>query len=245
MLRRNLKVRCAIALTAGIAATSIVVQQRTIRQLREENTSLCGQIDGLVGLIKENEVLSGRLAEANTTRFSPDAPSHELLRLRGEVGMLRRQLLERQQLPSAQSTTQTQANLRPSAETLRMMEAILIERQPEYARAKTISEQLKEKASDPEALAQALQASGLQDNELSSWLEQREIAVQKLGESQKDHSARDPQTEDLANQVADLKAKIEARSQGLLLGLDARAESMKRSLDALQNELAKARGTSQ
>lgn len=76
MLRDALKTRCAIALVATIAAVSIVVQHRAIRQLRHENVLLRGQLKGLAGLQKENEALSTRFVLANATQppLLPEAP---------------------------------------------------------------------------------------------------------------------------------------------------------------------------
>jgi hypothetical protein len=241
----NLRMGGAIALIAGIAAALMVIQHRAMRQLREENTSLHGQIGELAELARANEVLSNRLAQANTAQFAPNDPSHEVLRLRGEVGVLRQQLKELQQLTSAQSPEGPQAHLPASAETSRKMEALLIQIQAEYGSVKALSDKLQEKASDREALVQGILASGFQDDLLRSLLEQREIAALKLGALPEDRNAQDPEIQALSNQVAELTARIGERSQGILLSLNAKADAMKGAVENLQGELGKAKGISQ
>ena len=207
MSRNGQKMLCCIAVVACIAGTSIVMQRRAIRQRREENTVLRERIAGLAGLQKENEVLSRRIAEINTAKSSPDPVSHDLLRVRGQVGVLRRQLLELQH-------------------------------------AHQLLEQLKENTSDPESLAQAIVASGLEDKMLTALLEQRELATRKLEASQEDSGAQDPGNNVLVDQVAYLKTKIESRSQGILVVLRAKTDSLKESLDALQSDIDRAVGNS-
>ncbi len=227
----------------GIVAAAMLSQHRLMREVRKENSSLRGQIERSARLASENEALSNRLAEANTTQSAANGPSQELLRLRGEVGVLRRQLQELEQRPKVQSSTGPEAPV-VTAETLRRLQGLRIEREADYVSLKTLSDKLHEQASDPEGLVRALLASPLRDSLLSALLEQRQLAIQKLDMLQKDGDAQGAQIEDLSNRVADLRASIEKRSEGILAGLDVRVGAMKASLEALQSELDKATGKS-
>jgi hypothetical protein len=234
-----------IALLVGIVAVPTMIQQGAMRQLRRENISLRGETERLALLAKENEDLSNRLAQANIAQSPPSGAPLELLRLRGEVGVLRRQLQELEQLKSARSPGGPHDGAPappPSAETLRNRR---IETQAEYVRIKTLAEELQEKASNPEGLARTILLSGVQDFLLSSLLERLALAEQKLVALQKDRDPEDPEVKDFGNQVADLKTKVETRSRGVLLGLEARAASLKESSDVLQRGLDNATGNFQ
>lgn len=80
-------ITATIAVLVGVA----IYQARQAAQLRDRNESLERQVAQLQA---DNESLSNRLAEIDTTRKLPDAEFHELLKLRGEMGLLRRQLAE-------------------------------------------------------------------------------------------------------------------------------------------------------
>lgn len=81
-----------IGAVVTVAAIPLWMQHRTVSKLREANESLRQQSEQFATLSAENERLSNLLAKAN----SPVAPEElsELLKLRGEVGGLRRQLAE-------------------------------------------------------------------------------------------------------------------------------------------------------
>src|SRR6266550_9636486 len=100
--------RSAVLLLAGLAIATILFQRRLISQLRGENVSLREDTGRLTELARENAALSNRLARATTPQFRPNDQWHELLRLRGEVGVLRRQLQEIQSLPNAQSANRVE-----------------------------------------------------------------------------------------------------------------------------------------
>jgi myosin heavy subunit len=73
------------------AAAALVMQQQAQVKLRQENESLRQQLDQLVRLQADNEHLSNSLAQA---KAAADAQTTELLKLRNEVGMLRKQTIE-------------------------------------------------------------------------------------------------------------------------------------------------------
>ena len=79
----------ATIVVAGVA-TPLFIQHQAQVKLREENQSLRQEVEQLAQLQGENQRLSNLVVQANSSQF----PSNELLRLRGEVGLLRRQNAE-------------------------------------------------------------------------------------------------------------------------------------------------------
>lgn len=92
----------AVTLVAVGLATVTVVQHRAQARLQDENQALRQQMGTLQS---DNDHLSNQLAQANVSRPAQD-PSDELLRLRGEVGMLRHQTGELQGLLAKSNPTQ-------------------------------------------------------------------------------------------------------------------------------------------
>lgn len=86
--RINLGLVGAVAV-AALAALSF--QHQTVSRLREENQSLQQQQTRLNQLAADNERLSNLVAQANSPQSAPEQSNSELLRLRGEVGLLRQQ----------------------------------------------------------------------------------------------------------------------------------------------------------
>ncbi|HVU07156.1 MAG TPA: sigma-70 family RNA polymerase sigma factor [Verrucomicrobiae bacterium] len=99
MTATKLKLALSAVVVASVA-TAIVVQQQTQTKLRGENESLRQQIEQLQ---TDNENFSNRLAEIGDAKKLSDEQFNELLRLRGEVGVLRRLT---NQLSKAQSENQ-------------------------------------------------------------------------------------------------------------------------------------------
>ena len=97
MTPTHIKLAVSALVVAG-AATTIIVQHQMQSRLRTENQSLRQQI---AQWQNDGEDLSNRLAEANDAKKLSDEQFNELLRLRGEVGMLRRQTNEIGQLQAA------------------------------------------------------------------------------------------------------------------------------------------------
>jgi RNA polymerase sigma factor (sigma-70 family) len=97
------KIKLAVsALVVAGAATALVVQQQTQNELRAENVSLQQQIARMQtdNKIYSNQLANVRLANAGNSKtgqtLSADQ-SNELLKLRGEVGVLQRQANEASQ----------------------------------------------------------------------------------------------------------------------------------------------------
>jgi hypothetical protein len=93
MTLTKLKIGLISAMTIAGIATPLVIQHQTQVKLRQENQSLRQQVDQLTRLTAANEELS-KLAAPGNGSLAKDQLS-ELLKLRGEVGMLR---LKNQQL---------------------------------------------------------------------------------------------------------------------------------------------------
>jgi RNA polymerase sigma factor (sigma-70 family) len=110
MTTTQLKLGVTAIVVAG-TATMLVVQHQTQTRLRGENDRLQQQ---LAQLKSDNESLFNRLAVAGDAKSLPDEQLNELLRLRGEVGVLRRQTNELQNsLARSQNSQPRPANPRP------------------------------------------------------------------------------------------------------------------------------------
>jgi RNA polymerase sigma factor (sigma-70 family) len=101
------KLKLAIsALVVAAAATALVVQHQTQEKLRTENESLTQQITQLQ---TDNESLSNRLTSADDSKSFSNEQMNELLKLRGEVGVLRQQTNELGKLRQENQKLHTQA----------------------------------------------------------------------------------------------------------------------------------------
>ncbi len=86
----RLKLACGAIVIAG-AVAAFVIQQQNQARMRGENESLQQQIAQLQA---DNASLSNRIAAVGEASRLPAGPYNELLKLRGEVGVLGRQLGE-------------------------------------------------------------------------------------------------------------------------------------------------------
>jgi RNA polymerase sigma factor (sigma-70 family) len=87
MTATKLKLAFSALVVAG-AVTAFVIQHQTQNKLRADNESLRQQITQLQ---TENESLSNQLATAGNSKMLSDEQFNELLKLRGEVTLLRQQ----------------------------------------------------------------------------------------------------------------------------------------------------------
>src|SRR5262245_63149784 len=102
----KLKVSAVSALVVAGVATPLVLQHQTVTRLREEHSALQEQARQADILRGENEKLSGQLADEHQSHSLNKAQLSELLRLRGEVGPLRRDSQELAKLRAAQRAQQ-------------------------------------------------------------------------------------------------------------------------------------------
>jgi RNA polymerase sigma factor (sigma-70 family) len=111
MTKLKLGILSAIALAAVV--TPITIQHQYQKRLGEKDSALLSRADRLAQLEAENQRLSNLVAQAKNSAASPTDPSAELLRLRGEVGILRQKTIElakleqetRERLAQAQTGT--------------------------------------------------------------------------------------------------------------------------------------------
>src|ERR1039458_9475304 len=82
-----ISVICATA-AVGLAIWLAVGHQARLR-LGDEHKALEQQLDQMAGLVAENERLAKLVAHASRPQSLTDDQSRELLRLRGEAGVLR------------------------------------------------------------------------------------------------------------------------------------------------------------
>jgi hypothetical protein len=87
MTMTKLKLGISALVVVG-AATAFVIQHQAQEKLREANEALTQQ---LAQLQTDNQSLSNRLVSVGETKKMPEDKSNELLKLRGEVGVLRQQ----------------------------------------------------------------------------------------------------------------------------------------------------------
>jgi RNA polymerase sigma factor (sigma-70 family) len=87
-----------VVLAAVATPSALLYQSQT--KLRQENMSLRQQVDSLAQVAAENERLSNLVMQAQSRAATPRNDLNELLKLRGEVGSLRRQLAEATRLPA-------------------------------------------------------------------------------------------------------------------------------------------------
>jgi RNA polymerase sigma factor (sigma-70 family) len=118
MTATKLKLAFSALVVAG-ATMAFVVQQQAQNKLRSENESLEQQ---LAQLQTDNDSLSNRLATIGDSKSLPDDQLNELLKLRGEVGVLRRQLDELGKLREENKRLQA-AQLDPNAQRQVILDA--------------------------------------------------------------------------------------------------------------------------
>jgi polysaccharide biosynthesis transport protein len=146
---------------------------------------------------------------------------------------------ERLKIPDALSAGDMPTMLL-TAETLRKVEGIRIEAQMEYVRQDTLLKKLKELKT--EELAQALPTAA-QDSILTSLLEQLNSAGQKLAAAKREYGADHAEVRKASATVEDLHTNVKSRVYGIMVGLEAKVQSLKEGLDKIQVEVNKATKT--
>ena len=108
-----------VAAVIGLAIWLAVEHQARLK-LGEEHKALEQQLKQMAGLVAENAQLSNLVAQANSAPSLSDDQSRELLRLRGEAGLLRQQSqeLETTRKENRQARAALESSLKnPSAAT--------------------------------------------------------------------------------------------------------------------------------
>jgi len=107
-----MKIKLGLILILVVAVAIIVFQYQTETALRAEIEMLHQQI---AQSQTDNESLSNRLAAATDTKSLPDEQLNELLKLRGEVGVLRNQITESGKLREENRQLQSQVKAEPNS----------------------------------------------------------------------------------------------------------------------------------
>jgi hypothetical protein len=110
VLMSKLKISAMSALIVATVATPLVIQHQRLARLRGENQLLQDRARQADNLRVENEKLSAQLADAKERPGLSEAQLAELVRLRGEVGPLRR---DRQELVRLRAQAQAERPATP------------------------------------------------------------------------------------------------------------------------------------
>jgi len=121
-----------------------------------------------------------------------------------------------------------------TAETLRKLEGLRIETKAQFVKELTLIQGLTNLP--PEKLQQVLPTTTA-DTILSSLLEQRSFAEQKLVQLKNDFGPKHPEYAKTTELVDDLNTKINTRVEGIMLGLSERVRSLKEGLDQIVAEV--------
>jgi len=124
-----------------------------------------------------------------------------------------------------------------SAENLRKLELLRIETKAQYAKEVTLWQNL---TNLPRAQLEQVLPTAATDTLLSSLLEQRSFAEQKLVQLKKDYGPGHPEYLKTTELIEDLNTKITKRVDGILVGLGERAKSLKQSLTQIERDVESA-----
>jgi capsular exopolysaccharide synthesis family protein len=125
-----------------------------------------------------------------------------------------------------------------TAESLRHIETLRIESEADYVKQRTLLDRLEKL--ELKDLTQTIPAIGVQDNQLNEYLQSLALVQQGLVAMKKELGPEHTSVLKAQAQEEDLKDKINARTTGILRGLQAKVESTGESLAALSNAVAKA-----
>jgi hypothetical protein len=201
MLSRWLK-WTGLALLAGLAVAWIMIQHRVIGELRRDNNLMPEEKQRLAGLPIENEVLSNRLAQASALQPAAEAPSSELLRLRGRVGVLRRELREAQSLARSQTSSITSSSPEGNQDST---QGLRVQHTAETIRLEAILGKIRNPDTDEQARTSLLSR---EDEPLRSLLAQLKSAEVKVAALQKQRGGGDPELQNATAEVADFNRRI-------------------------------------
>ncbi len=121
-----------------------------------------------------------------------------------------------------------------SSDTLRKIEQTRIESQVEYARQLTMYEKLK--SLNKNELVQVIPTVAA-DNYLAQLLDQLNLSQQRLISLKKDYGEEHPELKKVREMTQDLEKKIDDRVNGILIGLEAKVDALKKGLDNLIREV--------
>lgn len=112
-MTKNNKTVVFAFIVIGLGA-ALVLQYRAMTKLRDENGMFHEQVQQLPGLAEENQRLSNLVAQARQNPPMSKEQFQELLRLRGEVGVLRKQKADGEKLVAENRQLRSAMRLAPS-----------------------------------------------------------------------------------------------------------------------------------
>lgn len=121
----KLKIGIAGAVIVAGLGAPLLMSHHSQAMLRMENQSLRDQLARFGQIVAENERLSNLVMEAESVRTKANAIPSELLKLRGEVGLLKRQLAEDAQAKAQLARQSAQTNQASSTEEEEKQKAIM------------------------------------------------------------------------------------------------------------------------
>ncbi len=127
-----------------------------------------------------------------------------------------------------------------SAERLQELQDLLKQKDAEYVQKKSEFEKLK--AMDHEALKKALPIA-MPDTQLNELMSELDLAERALAELQTKYTPEHPRVRIAQEAVDDLKRKVDARIEGIMLGLEAKVAFSKSYAETIKSDLEKLQGT--
>ena len=185
----------------------VLNQRAQNKELSEQALLLSNRLNGIVGVASHSE-----------------DPPREVLRLRGEIAVVRRLLSEVQQ-SARENKAGSSENSSPEN-----VQQLISRGQAACMRLKNLCEQLRDKEAntDPDAFVQQILAV-VPDSVLISLQEQRMQAVQALTEP----GLQPDKREGLNEAVNEISKKISDRTNGILRGLDVQQAALNELLDGM------------
>jgi RNA polymerase sigma factor (sigma-70 family) len=119
----KLKIAAVTALIVAGAGTPLVLQQRALIKLQHENAALNAQGQQVLQLQTENERLADMVSRSKGTSSTSQSEFLELMRLRGEVGLLRKDSQELARLRSKDTAPGKSGSDRRVAEETNVLRA--------------------------------------------------------------------------------------------------------------------------
>jgi hypothetical protein len=227
MWRRKQRVVTGLTMILSVLVIVTVIQSWIIRDTQRQNESLRAEVARLDELRNRSEVISNELAQTRADTPRQIQPSREILRLRGEVGLLRRQLQELQQSEERLDASSREAELK----TLQHNSL------SESMRLAHLSEKLSETQAAADR-AQTILSIGPEDPLLKAMLQQVGLAEQKVQRLKTERGVDDGDVQDTSNWIAALNGRIEKRCEALLMARQARVTAMEAAAENLQAEIA-------
>jgi polysaccharide biosynthesis transport protein len=228
-------------------AISLLKSQMDLRPVR--NTSLIE-----IRVFSERPQEAARLANAVATAYKDHRLSQRTAMSRRGIGALEERfkkhendiaeaqtnvnkLREDLQIPDAVVHFDT-PSVGLSAESLRKLEGSRIETKAKLVEQETLLDSLTKLKL--EQLEQALPTI-VKDSQISTLLDARNLASSSLVIRTNEFGPENPEIQKLKSQIDDLNDKIKKRVDGIIFSLTATVEASKRSLNALESEVALAR----